>query len=439
MSQLNPHIALLIMCKNESERMHITLNSVKGIVKSIVAYDTGSTDDTVNIIKKFCMSNKIACRLKEGTFVDFSTSRNVALDFADKFEDIDYLLLMDINDELRGGENLLTVAREYLDRENSCFMLCQEWWSGKFDKYYNMRFIKPRNNWRFSGRVHEYISQNGSTLGVVKVPDDKVVLYQDRIADNNKSGPRFSRDKKLLLEDYEEDPTEPRTVFYLAQTCGCLGQWEEAIKYYETRSNLDGFDEEIFHSYLRSGELKETLNRDWYESFVLYMKAFEHSQRAEPLVKIATHYVKEKKWKIAFTFINLACSLEYPVKSILFVNSYDYYYLRWHILGIIGWYSKNYKEGEYGARKALEYCEKNNKDTTNDMKNLEFYKKNKKEEEEVEVEVRQTNEKPIVVNNMTKKQFTIQQMVILKKENPKMNEKQIVSKIKKMWKNRNKK
>ena len=74
------HIALLIMVKNETKRLHVTLNSVIGHVNSIVAFDTGSTDDTIDILKKFSEKHNIPLRLKEGGFIDFSTSRNVSLD-----------------------------------------------------------------------------------------------------------------------------------------------------------------------------------------------------------------------------------------------------------------------------------------------------------------------------------------------------------------------
>ena len=95
MSKQSPHIALLMMVKNEQKRLLVSLNSVLGHVDSIVLYDTGSEDNTIEIASTFCQENNIPFRLKQGEFVDFSTSRNVSLEFADTFEDIDFLLLME--------------------------------------------------------------------------------------------------------------------------------------------------------------------------------------------------------------------------------------------------------------------------------------------------------------------------------------------------------
>src|ERR1700752_372163 len=136
------HIAALMMVKNEHKRLGVTLESVKGIVQSIVLYDTGSTDDTIEIAQIFCNKHNIPLRLKTGEFVDFATSRNISLAFADTFPEIDYLLLLDTNDELRGGKTLRKYCEMFHNKPNTGFLVCQEWWSGQYDKYYNMRLIK---------------------------------------------------------------------------------------------------------------------------------------------------------------------------------------------------------------------------------------------------------------------------------------------------------
>ena len=177
------HIALLMMVKNEKKRLHVTLNSVLGYVKSLIIYDTGSTDNTIEILETFAKTNNLPLRLKQGEFEDFSTSRNIALDFADTFEDVDYVLMMDTNDELRNGDKLIEFAKAELNNhQNSAFLMCQEWYSGNHDKYYNTRFIKPRNNWRYKGSVHEYLRNLNFEFEqgppIVRI-DDSIVLFQD--------------------------------------------------------------------------------------------------------------------------------------------------------------------------------------------------------------------------------------------------------------------
>lgn len=363
------HIAVLIMAKNETKRLHVTLNSVRNFANSLIMYDTGSTDNTIEIAENFCKEVNIPFRLKQGEFVDFSTSRNVSLDFADTFEDVDFLLLMDVNDELRGAKELRTLAEKEKQTNKSCYLLCQQWKTSTITKYYNVRFLKARNGWRYKGVVHEYISNDSKKIEdhVEKFPDT-ICLFQDRNSDDDKSGKRFKRDKEMLLKEFERDPTEPRTVFYLAQTFSCLNEKEDSFKYYKLRTTLEGFWEEKYQANMSCGELGFSLNHDWNEVMGFFLKAFEIVPRAEPLIKIAEYYRQKKQWLLSYSFASLACSLEWPHNCILFVDKDVYDYHRWHILGIVAFYVGKMEEGKNACLKAIQA-----KNNNIDKHNLKFY------------------------------------------------------------------
>lgn len=369
LNRKKPVIGCLMMVKDEEKRIHVSLDSICGIVDCLVIYDTGSTDNTIQIIQNYCEKNKINLYMIQGEFINFAVSRNVSLDYADT-KNVHFYILLDVNDELRGGDNLIKFAQNQIQTDNNAFLVCQHWWSGNYDKYYNTRFIRARSNWRYKGSVHEWMCDMNNPPGkpVFRMNDD-IVLYQDRTKDGDKSKKRFNRDKILLLEDHKKNPKEPRVLFYLAQTCSCLNHNEEALNYYKLRSELEGFQEEKFHSLLRCGEISEILNKNWYDSFTYYMKAFNHSERVEPVLKIAEYYNRKKKWSLAFTFANLACSLPYPENAILFVDKRAYDYNRWHILGIVAYYCQKYEEGKIACLKAIDqgiHLDLN-------KKNLQFY------------------------------------------------------------------
>jgi|UniRef100_A0A6C0IZ29 glycosyltransferase involved in cell wall biosynthesis len=418
----NPHIAVLIMAKNEKKRLHVTLNSIKHVADSLIFFDTGSEDDTISIAENFCSENNITFRLAESNFKNFSTSRNESLDFADTFDDIDYLLLLDTNDELRGGDTLKTVSKQYINEKNTAFLICQEWWSGQYDKYFNIRLIKPRQGWRYRGRVHEWLKntkykddeeQNKAGEFVIKL-ENELVLFQDRTQDDDKTGKRFHRDKQLLLEDHLEDPDDARTVFYLAQTCSCLGEHEESFKYYEIRSKMDnGFWEEKYHSYFRCGEISYNIDKNWDKSLPFYFAAFECQNRVEPLIKIIEYY-KDKNWLLCYTFADLACKLMFP-ECLLFVDKIAYDYKRWHLLGIAGWYAGEYENGKIGVLKALE----SGMGQEVDKFNLKFYTDREKEQENLQT---QNN-----VENLLEK---------IKEDNPSLPRKQLNNQLTKVLKNK---
>lgn len=429
MSNIKPlHIAVLIMTKNEKKRLHVTLESVKDFADSIIMYDTGSSDNTIEIAQTFCEKHNIIFRLKQGEFVDFATSRNVALDFADSFEDVSYILLCDVNDELRNGSELRKFAKEMLNKPNTGFLVCQEWWSGQYEKYYNVRFVKAHEGWRYRGRIHEWMKntkypndEEAAKEGVIvwKISPEQCILYQDRTQDDDKTKHRFAKDKELLLQDHYDNPSDPRTVFYLAQTCSCLNHLEDAFYYYKIRSTLEGFKEEKFHAFLRAGDISKTLGHPWHDTMAWYMKAFEEYPRAEPIVQICDHYRQQKNWLIAYTFADLACKLPYPEQLILFVDKYAYDYKRWHLLGIVGYYAGFYNEGKIACLKAIE----TGLQKEVDERNLKFY-------EEKEFRLKPANTQRI----QTKKEFMDQYIMELSKTNPNLTKKQLVSKANMKWK-----
>ena len=466
------HIAVLMMLKNESKRLNVTLDSIKNFADSLVIFDTGSTDDTIDICKNFSELYNIPLRLKQGEFTDFSESRNVSLDFADTFEDIDYLLLMDCNDELIGGDILRKFAEEdYVNNKMYSFLISQEWFSGTINIYNNIRFIKAHKGWRYKGVVHEYISITDKETKEeicleIKKLDKNIKLYQDRTKDDDKSINRFYRDKELLLEEYKKNPKYGRTVFYLAQTFSCLNDYKNSYFYYKERTLLVGFWEETYESYFKCGELSETLNHDWHESFVWYIKAYESIPRVEPLLKIAKYYQNIKNFLLSYTFLDLACKLNFPTQCSLYVDKLAYDYTRWHLTSIVAYYTNlHYKEGKLACLRAIENGTKLNINTDIDKKNLEFYLKKEQEnekekekviEEEKEQENENENEKEkekeieekekekeeekekekenIIDKMLTKNQFIKIKVLELKNTYPKASEKDLIKIAKSQWK-----
>ena len=54
-----PKLALNFICKDEERVIERMLNSSNGILDLIVALDTGSTDRTIELIKKYGVDNNI--------------------------------------------------------------------------------------------------------------------------------------------------------------------------------------------------------------------------------------------------------------------------------------------------------------------------------------------------------------------------------------------
>lgn len=400
---IKPTLGLVMMVKNENKRITVSLDSVRDIADCFIILDTGSEDNTINIIREYCKTHNKPLHLIEQTFphpFNFAKARNVVLDFAD--DKADYLLLLDCNDELRGGEDLRKFIDSYIGG-STAFHTCQEWWNGQsLDKYYNIRLVKSKHSWRYRGAIHEYIMSPEAEQQMEDVKNnpeakrDPVVsrvfgfsLYQDRTQDDDKSFKRFARDEEIFHHDYEEFVSsrdkdknvkpDPRMLFYYGQTCMCLGKNEKAYKLYKERTEQEGFTEERYHAYYRCGETSKSLGHDWEESMTWYIKAYEYSTkvfdspRAEPLYRLAEYY-RDKCWDLCFMYLRRCCEVVYPENAILFVDKRMYDYSRWNLMGIVAYYAKQNEIGKISCLKAIE-----SEDHEIDRTNLLFYVPNEDE------------------------------------------------------------
>lgn len=88
-------LSVVIVCKNEADIIGQTLQSLQGLTNDIIVYDNGSTDDTVEEIKKFNV------QLHRGNWEGFGKTKNKAIALA-KY---DWILSLDadeaISDELK--------------------------------------------------------------------------------------------------------------------------------------------------------------------------------------------------------------------------------------------------------------------------------------------------------------------------------------------------
>lgn len=380
MTRQTKNLALVMMVKDEEIYSIKTFETVKEKIDTYVIMDTCSTDNTVSVIKEWCINNGKTLFIKEAvSFINFEISRNQLLDYADKVAQEPYFLLMDANDELKGEwkvleEEILKLESQSppdsINKSKNALLICQVWKYFGLTKYFNIRVVKNGAGWRFKGVVHEYIQ---SPIGGdhVKCPDS-LFIYQDRENDGNKSAARYSRDYELLKNDHLQHPDNERSIFYLARTCDCLGLIEEGLYYHLLRAELEGtFVEERTSSLNTAGKHLFSLGRHHRAKEVL-LRSFELLKRVEPLVLLAEYYINKKQLQIAYIYLLVACSLEYPTDAILFVDDFAYNYKRWHLMGIVGYYYGDKENGKSACLKAIE-GDPTSTSVEMNMSNLKFY------------------------------------------------------------------
>jgi len=91
-----------MIVKNES---HIIVKTLENITSNIninyyIISDTGSDDNTIELIKNFMINKKIDGKIIQNEWKDFGHNRTLALDAA--YNKTDYLFIFDADDEIVG-------------------------------------------------------------------------------------------------------------------------------------------------------------------------------------------------------------------------------------------------------------------------------------------------------------------------------------------------
>lgn len=108
---MKPTIVLNMIVKNEAHIIRECLESVYTYVDYYVIADTGSTDNTKEIIKSFFDEKNIVGKIVDHKWVDFGTNRTMALKECYDAP-CEYVFVMDADDTLVGELSFPTPMNE---------------------------------------------------------------------------------------------------------------------------------------------------------------------------------------------------------------------------------------------------------------------------------------------------------------------------------------
>lgn len=155
-------ITIIVITKNEEERIKTCLESVKWADQLIIA-DNGSTDKTLEIAEKY--TNEII----KFTGQDFATLRNKAIEKAKGewvlYIDADERVLSPLKDKILGVVTDTKYSAFALKRQNIIFG--QKVNYGPYKHDYMIRLLKRSEFQTWVGKVHEYAKFNGE-LGYIE-------------------------------------------------------------------------------------------------------------------------------------------------------------------------------------------------------------------------------------------------------------------------------
>lgn len=332
-----------MMVRNESRVIRRALDSVAGQVDSWSITDTGSTDDTPEIVAAHLAELGIPGRLHHEPFVDFGATRSAALNHAlreARERGDDYLLILDADEELVVRD---PHWKEQLD--GAPLMLLQD---GAL-AYRVMVLVPTAHDWHYVGRTHEYLTSSG------EVPSrrsfDGVGLRHH--GDGGSKSDKFTRDARLLRLTLAEQPDDARSWFYLGESL-LNGNIDiaAALDAYTRRAELGGFEEEAWYAAYRLGHCLERMmpeGGDPWPTVLAHLRAWERRPwRAEPLTEVVRIAVQRDLPMLGLVLGEYALQHVVPRSErdadILFVN------LPLHGARLLDWTSLAAAECGYPAR-----------------------------------------------------------------------------------------
>lgn len=311
-------LILTQIMKNESHVAKRMLDSIKPIVDGICVVDTGSTDNSIELVRAWGKENGIETYVFERAFDNFENSRNFSFQkareiFLNKNDGHTYYnFWLDFDEQLKIDPKVFN--KNSIDKD--LYMFNTYIGSMKYTRNELCRLDKP---FRFYGPVHEFIvcEIQNITSGLMEGLHVDVSMdggsWKGNIPDKYKK-------HAAVLEDYiDNKDRNARWVFYTAQSyhdSATLPDNREeneerlrrALKYYRERVNrFDGYEEERFYSQFRIGTIMKTMEEPWAETSQELLKAYAMDPlRGESIKVIIDHYLSVGEWHLAYLYSKFA-------------------------------------------------------------------------------------------------------------------------------------
>lgn len=348
-------ISLCMIVKNEETTLSNCLNSVKDLVDEIIIIDTGSSDKTVEVAKKFTQNVHFFNWVN-----DFSAARNYAFSKASK----DYIFWLDADDILKECDRIKFMDLKQTDLPNYDAISMRYHYAFNDTgepilTFRRNRIVKREKGFKWFGFIHEYLEVNG------KILDSDINISHMRIHGNSDRNLIIFTQK--LQEGYK---LNSRETYYYGKELFYHELFDECVEVLEKVLIMDGWYEEKIQALITLADI--SLSKELFVECRNYCyKTFEYdSPRGETLYRLALSFQQEGKYSEAISWYKVIIHLNIPKDNLGFIYN-DYWTWLPHLQLCVCYYKLgDLKYSFYHNNIAY------NINPTNEsiLKNIEFFK-----------------------------------------------------------------
>lgn len=223
-------ISICVIAKNEEKHMENFLSSIKkhfdGYPYELVIVDTGSTDRTVEIAKKY--TNRV---LYFEWIKDFSAARNFSIQKASH----NWILVLDCDEyvtdlDFEGLQTFMeqhphstgTITRKDLHDVNNP----QDYFLEQVERFFN------RRNFCYMAPIHEQVRPLDGSDDIERLPIPLTAEHYGYSGGYEEMCKKAERNNEILFKCLEDYPPSPYVYFQLGQSFSAMHDYEKACFYY---------------------------------------------------------------------------------------------------------------------------------------------------------------------------------------------------------------
>jgi Glycosyltransferases involved in cell wall biogenesis len=291
-------ISLCMIVRNEKDTIARCLDSVKGIPDEIVIVDTGSKDNTKEIVGQY------TDRIYDFAWIDdFAAARNFAFNQAT----MEYILWLDADDVLSESDcrqflELKKNLESNIDAVSMPYLLSFDEFGKVTYSFRRNRLVKRSKDFRWVGAVHEYLAVFGQVL-----KSDICVTHKGTSGVTERNLRIF---EKLQAKG---TPLTPRDLYYYGNELFEHQLYNRAIEVYQKFLDTGlGWVEDKLSACGRLTDCFQQLG-DKAKELEYNFKSFEYANpRAEFCCRLGFYFLRAEQFEQAVFWYSLAAKLEKP-------------------------------------------------------------------------------------------------------------------------------